>query len=64
MLRLLQELKNEKIEDADEASKMAFNDTVTSIEKFANQADGLLTKLQNANENWFWKSMIKLFVKK
>ena len=64
MLRILEELNNEKIECNDEKAEEAFKHTIGDIEKFAKQADTMLTRVQNANENWFWKSLIKLFIKK
>ena len=64
MLRMLEELNNEKIQSNDPKGEEQFKTTIGDIEKFAKQADTMLTRLQNANENWFWKSLIKLFVKK
>ena len=64
MLRMLEELNNEKIQSNDPKGEEQFKTTIGDIEKFAKQADTRLTRLQNANENWFWKSLIKLFVKK
>lgn len=39
----------------------AFKETVTSIKKFAGQADKTLNTIIKAEENWFWGSFISLF---
>lgn len=64
MLRLLEELNNGKIESNDSKGEEVFKQTIKDIKKFATQADSMLTRVQSANENWFWKSLIKLFIKK
>ncbi len=67
MLRLLSEINGTDIKSNDEteiAQIDSFKHTINDIEKFAKQADTMLTRIQNANENWFWKSLIKLFIKK
>ena len=37
-----------------------FTEQVKSIQTFAVQADNTLTKISNSEENWFWKTFLKL----
>jgi len=63
MLRLLEELNNTKLESDSQKEELAFKESIANIDRFAKQADKMLSRVQQANENWFWKSLIKLFVK-
>lgn len=63
MLQVLNELsKNERI-DTSENNKnevKLFTEQIKSIQSFAVQADKTLTKISNSEENWFWKTFLKL----
>ncbi|MFT5600914.1 MAG: DNA-binding transcriptional regulator GbsR (MarR family) [Flavobacteriales bacterium] len=63
MLRLINELNNTAITEGKPEEIAAYKETVDDLSKFAHQADNMLTKIENANESWFWKSMMKLFIK-
>ena len=63
MLQVLNELsKNDRI-DTSENNKnevILFTEQIKNIQSFANQADKTLTKISNSEENWFWKTFLKL----
>ena len=56
-LELLQDIEGDK---RDKEVKQ-FLDTVSGIQKFAQQADKTLDIMIKADENWFWGNMLKLF---
>ncbi len=63
LLRLLEELNCQEITDGDPKSITIYKETIQDISKFAKQADTMLTRVENANENWFWKKLMKLFIR-
>ena len=60
MLKVLNQL--DKIEGDKRNNEIkAFTETITSIRKFASQADKTIDTMIKAEENWFWGNFIKLF---
>lgn len=62
---MLHALEGLKEIDGNKSSRdaKAFTDTITSIQKFAKQADTALDGLIKADENWFTGTLLKLFKK-
>ncbi|CAG5081104.1 GbsR/MarR family transcriptional regulator [Parvicella tangerina] len=63
MLRLLAELNGTKIDEGKTEEITSFQHTVEEIDRFAQQADKMLSRMESASENWFWKSLMKIFLK-
>ena len=60
MLKVLNQL--DKIEGDKKNNEIkAFTETITSIQKFASQADKTIDTMIKAEENWFWGNFLKLF---
>ncbi|MCB9195889.1 MAG: transcriptional regulator [Flavobacteriales bacterium] len=63
MLRLMAELNGTKITEGKQEDILQFQETIGEIDRFAQQADKMLTRMESASENWFWKSLMKIFIK-
>mgnify|MGYP002146421215 FL=1 len=59
MLKILEQL-NKIDEDKRSSEVKSFADTISSIQKFAGQADKTINTMIKAEENWFWSNFIKL----
>jgi len=63
MLQVLNDLSQKNRIDSAEDNKddvKLFTEQIKSIQSFAVQADKTLTKVSNSEENWFWKTFLKL----
>jgi DNA-binding transcriptional regulator GbsR (MarR family) len=60
LIKTLESLQNIDGDKRDKEVKQ-FLDTVSGIQKFAQQADKTLDVMIKADENWFWGNMLKLF---
>jgi DNA-binding transcriptional regulator GbsR (MarR family) len=60
IIKLLNELSKVEGDSADPAFK-TFNQSVTDINKLAKNVDKTLETMLKADENWFWKSIFKIF---
>lgn len=63
MLRLMAELNGTKIDEGKAEDIKNFQETIGDIDKFAQQADKMLKRMESGSENWFWKSLMKIFMK-
>ena len=61
MIQVLNEINNTNIEDQDLKEVDFFKKQVQSMKSFADQADNTIAKISSADENWFWKTFLKLF---
>ncbi len=59
MLKILEQL-NKIDEDKRSSEAKSFADTISSIQKFAGQADKTINTMIKAEENWFWSNFLKL----
>lgn len=59
VMKVLNQLQNVE-GDVNEKDHKAFTETVSNIQKFANNADSTIDKLIKADENWFLSSFMKL----
>ncbi|RFZ81670.1 MarR family transcriptional regulator [Mucilaginibacter terrenus] len=60
IIKLLNELTKVEGDSNDPAFK-TFNQSVTDINKLAKNVDKTLETMLKADENWFWKSIFKIF---
>jgi len=60
IIKILDELTKVEGDSKDEAYK-TFNKSVTDINKLAKNVDKTLETMLKAEENWFWKSIFKMF---
>jgi DNA-binding transcriptional regulator GbsR (MarR family) len=60
LIKTLEQLQDIEGDKRDKEVKQ-FLDTVSGIQKFAQQADKTLDIMIKADENWFWGNMLKLF---
>jgi DNA-binding transcriptional regulator GbsR (MarR family) len=60
IIKILDELSKVEGDSKDEAFK-TFNKSVTDINKLAKNVDKTLETMLKAEENWFWKSIFKMF---
>lgn len=60
IIKILDELTKVEGDSKDEAFKV-FNKSVTDINKLAKNVDKTLETMLKAEENWFWKSIFKMF---
>jgi DNA-binding transcriptional regulator GbsR (MarR family) len=60
LIKTLEQLQDIEGDKRDKEVKQ-FLDTVSGIQKFAQQADKTLDLMTKADENWFWGNMLKLF---
>jgi len=60
VIKILDELSKVKGDAKDPAFK-TFNKSVTDINKLARNVDKTLETMIKADENWFWKSILKIF---
>ncbi|RWY49383.1 GbsR/MarR family transcriptional regulator [Mucilaginibacter gilvus] len=60
IIKILDELSKVEGESKDEAF-ITFNKSVTDINKLAKNVDKTLETMLKAEENWFWKSIFKMF---
>ena len=44
------------------ASAGFFKKQIENMKSLADQADKTVTKIANADENWFWRTFLKLFM--
>jgi DNA-binding transcriptional regulator GbsR (MarR family) len=61
LVQVLNEINNMNIEDGNNKQTEYFKKQVENMKTLADQADKTITKLTNADENWFWKTFLKLF---
>jgi DNA-binding transcriptional regulator GbsR (MarR family) len=61
MIQVLNEINNTSIEDNDLHQVEFFKKQVESMNSFADQADKTISKICSSDENWFWKTFLKLF---
>ncbi|HYG40023.1 MAG TPA: transcriptional regulator [Cytophagales bacterium] len=59
VMKVLNQLQNVE-GDVNEKDHKAFTETISNIQKFANNADSTIDKLIKADENWFLSSFMKL----
>ncbi|MCD4795413.1 MAG: hypothetical protein K8R54_19435 [Bacteroidales bacterium] len=57
---MLEVLKNLKKEEEISSENELVSERLENIEKFASEADSLLSKFIKMDENWFWSTFIKL----
>jgi DNA-binding transcriptional regulator GbsR (MarR family) len=60
MLKLLKELSTVEGDKKDKAYA-TFKQSVTDINKLANNADSMIDTMLKAEESWFWGSILKIF---
>lgn len=60
MLNVLVDLQNIEADTNNKKEVAAFSKQIKSIKSFAEQADSTLTKISASEENWFWKTFMKL----
>src|SRR6201994_1906162 len=60
VIKILDELSKVK-GDAKDPEFKTFNKSVTDINKLAKNVDKTLETMIKADENWFWKSILKIF---
>jgi DNA-binding transcriptional regulator GbsR (MarR family) len=60
LLQILDEANKMTI-DENNAEALFFKKQVESMKSIADQADKTITKLTSSDENWFWKTFLKLF---
>jgi DNA-binding transcriptional regulator GbsR (MarR family) len=60
LIQLLNEINNTPIEDGDKKQVEFFKKQVESMKSITDQADKTITKITNADENWFWKTFLRL----
>lgn len=58
-IRVLRSIKSQPIE-GDKQETAEFLKTINAIDKFATQAQGTLDHVIKSDENWFWKTFLKL----
>lgn len=63
MLRMLAEINGTQIDEGKTEEITSFQETVNEIDRFAQQADKMLSRMESASENWFWKSLMRIFMK-
>jgi DNA-binding transcriptional regulator GbsR (MarR family) len=61
LVQVLNEINNITIEEGDNKQIDFFKKQVESMKSLADQADKTISKLTSADENWFWKTFLKLF---
>lgn len=61
LIQLLNEINNTPIEDDDSKQVEFFKKQVESMKSITDQADRTISKITKADENWFWKTFLKLF---
>lgn len=60
--RIIEEVSDVEI-DPNNPEAIAFQKTIENIQKFVTNADILLTRISNANENWFTQILLKMLTK-
>jgi DNA-binding transcriptional regulator GbsR (MarR family) len=60
LIKTLEQLQDIEGDKRDKETKQ-FLDTVSGIQKFAQQTDKSLNMMIKADENWFWGNMLKFF---
>lgn len=60
LIKTLEQLHDIEGDKRDKEVKQ-FLDTITGIQKFAQQADKTLDVMIKADENWFWGNLLKVF---
>jgi DNA-binding transcriptional regulator GbsR (MarR family) len=60
LIQLLNEINNTPIEDGDKKQVEFFKKQVESMKSITDQADKTITKITQADENWFWKTFLRL----
>lgn len=60
--RIIEQVSDVEI-DPKNPEAVAFQQTIENIEKFVTNADILLTRISNADENWFTQILLKMLTK-
>lgn len=60
--RIIEEVSDVEI-DPNNPEAIAFQKTIENIQKFVTNADILLTRISNADENWFTQILLKMLTK-
>ena len=60
ILQVVNELKKENITGKNKAEIAAFSDTIEELSKFTNKANSIVDKFIKSDENWFYKTLMKL----
>ncbi|MCS7027956.1 MAG: MarR family transcriptional regulator [Bacteroidia bacterium] len=60
--RIIEEVSEVEI-DKNDPEAIAFQQTIENIQKFLTNADILLTRISNADENWFTQVLMKMLTK-
>lgn len=60
--RIIEQVSDVEI-DPENPEAVAFRQTIENIEKFVTNADILLTRISNADENWFTQILLKMLTK-
>lgn len=60
--RIIEEVSDVEI-DPNNPDAVAFQKTIENIQKFVTNADILLTRISNADENWFTQILLKMLTK-
>jgi DNA-binding transcriptional regulator GbsR (MarR family) len=60
ILELLNQLNSEYITGPDAKEVAAFSDSIKEINQFTNKANDLADKFIKSDENWFYKTLLKL----
>ena len=57
---MVNDLKKENITGKNKAEIAAFSDTIDELSKFTNKANSIVDKFIKSDENWFYKTLMKL----
>ncbi len=60
ILQVVNDLKKETITGKNQAEIDAFNETIEGLSKFTSKANAIVDKFIKSDENWFYKTLMKL----
>ncbi len=60
ILQVVNELKKETITGKNKEEIAAFNETIEGLSKFTGKANAIVDKFIKSDENWFYKTLVKL----
>jgi DNA-binding transcriptional regulator GbsR (MarR family) len=60
ILQVVNELKKEPVTGKDKEAIAAFNQTIEELSKFTTKANAIVDKFIKSDENWFYKTLMKL----
>jgi DNA-binding transcriptional regulator GbsR (MarR family) len=60
ILQVVNDLKKENITGKNKAEIEAFNETIEELSKFTSKANSIVDKFIKSDENWFYKTLMKL----